>query len=85
MSFVVTQYCHGCKYTDCVAVCPCECDDCHIRDPGPHHAFCGAGRPWPGFPRAWRLSCVGPVRLFRSLRPPHMDAADRQAHEPPKP
>jgi ferredoxin len=25
MAFVVTQPCHGCKYTDCVAVCPMEC------------------------------------------------------------
>lgn len=25
MAFVVTQPCQGCKYTDCVAVCPCEC------------------------------------------------------------
>lgn len=24
MAFVVTEPCHGCKYTDCVAVCPCE-------------------------------------------------------------
>ena len=25
MAFVVTQPCFGCKYTDCVAVCPCDC------------------------------------------------------------
>ena len=25
MAFVVTEPCHDCKYTDCVAVCPCEC------------------------------------------------------------
>jgi ferredoxin len=25
MAFVVTQPCHGCKYTDCAAVCPLEC------------------------------------------------------------
>ena len=25
MAFVVTEPCHGCKYTDCVVVCPCEC------------------------------------------------------------
>ena len=25
MAFVVTQPCHGCRYTDCVAVCPCDC------------------------------------------------------------
>jgi len=25
MAFVVTEPCHGCKYTDCVAVCPCDC------------------------------------------------------------
>jgi ferredoxin len=24
MAFVVTQPCFGCKYTDCVVVCPCE-------------------------------------------------------------
>lgn len=25
MTFVVTEPCIGCKYTDCVAVCPMEC------------------------------------------------------------
>ena len=25
MAFVVAQPCSGCKYTDCVVVCPCEC------------------------------------------------------------
>jgi ferredoxin len=25
MAFIVTQACFGCKYTDCVVVCPCEC------------------------------------------------------------
>lgn len=25
MAFVVTSPCDGCKYTDCVVVCPCEC------------------------------------------------------------
>jgi len=24
MTYVVTQPCFGCKYTDCVVVCPCE-------------------------------------------------------------
>lgn len=25
MAYVVTEPCSGCKYTDCVIVCPCEC------------------------------------------------------------
>ena len=25
MAFVVTEPCVGCKYTDCVTVCPCDC------------------------------------------------------------
>lgn len=25
MTYVVTAPCSGCKYTDCVTVCPCEC------------------------------------------------------------
>lgn len=25
MAFVVAEPCSGCKYTDCVVVCPCEC------------------------------------------------------------
>ncbi len=25
MAFVVTQPCDGCKYTDCVTVCPTDC------------------------------------------------------------
>ena len=37
MAFVVAQPCQGCKYTDCVVVCPCECfhegDDMLYIDP----------------------------------------------------
>ncbi len=25
MTMVVTEPCFGCKYTDCVVVCPCDC------------------------------------------------------------
>lgn len=25
MSFVITEPCVDCKYTDCVVVCPCDC------------------------------------------------------------
>ena len=25
MTYVVAEPCHGCKYTDCVVVCPCDC------------------------------------------------------------
>jgi len=25
MTYVVTEACFGCKYTDCVVVCPCDC------------------------------------------------------------
>lgn len=25
MTYVVTSPCFGCKYTDCVVVCPCDC------------------------------------------------------------
>jgi len=25
MAHIVTEPCRGCKYTDCVVVCPCEC------------------------------------------------------------
>ena len=25
MAYVVTEPCFGCKYTDCVVVCPCSC------------------------------------------------------------
>lgn len=25
MAYVVTAPCFGCKYTDCVSVCPCDC------------------------------------------------------------
>ena len=39
MAFVVTQPCSGCKYTDCVDVCPCDCfyhDDLMVYiDPDP--------------------------------------------------
>lgn len=37
MAYVVTQPCFGCKYTDCVVVCPCESfregDDMLFIDP----------------------------------------------------
>ncbi len=37
MAFVVTEPCRGCKYTDCVVVCPTECfhegDDMLYIDP----------------------------------------------------
>jgi ferredoxin len=25
MTYVVTSPCYGCKYTDCIVVCPCDC------------------------------------------------------------
>jgi len=25
MTYVVTEPCFGCKYTDCVVLCPCDC------------------------------------------------------------
>jgi ferredoxin len=25
MAYVVTEPCFGCKYSDCVVVCPCDC------------------------------------------------------------
>lgn len=25
MAYVVCEPCHDCRYTDCVAVCPCDC------------------------------------------------------------
>jgi ferredoxin len=25
MAYIVTEPCFGCKYTDCVVVCPCDC------------------------------------------------------------
>jgi len=37
MAFVVTENCRGCKYTDCVVECPCDCfyedDDMLVIDP----------------------------------------------------
>jgi ferredoxin len=37
MAFVVTEPCKGCKYTDCVVVCPMDCfyegDDMLFIDP----------------------------------------------------
>src|SRR5436305_5627462 len=38
MAYVVTEPCFGCKYTDCVVVCPCDCfhegDEMLFIDPG---------------------------------------------------
>lgn len=48
MAFVVTQPCFGCKYTDCVAVCPADCfhegDQMLYIDPEPC-IDCGACEP----------------------------------------
>ena len=48
MAFVVTQPCFGCKYTDCVAVCPTDCfregDKMLYIDPEPC-IDCGACEP----------------------------------------
>lgn len=48
MAFVVTEPCKGCKYTDCVVVCPCDCfhegDDMLYIDPD-HCIDCGACEP----------------------------------------
>jgi ferredoxin len=48
MAFVVTEPCKGCKYTDCVVVCPCECfyegDDMLYIDPN-DCLDCGACEP----------------------------------------
>ena len=41
MAYVVTEPCFGCKYTDCVVVCPCDCfhegDQMLFIDPGALH------------------------------------------------
>src|ERR1035441_4166888 len=33
MTYVVTEACIKCKYTDCVEVCPDECIDCGVCEP----------------------------------------------------
>jgi ferredoxin len=33
MTYVVTEACIKCKYTDCVEVCPVECIDCGVCEP----------------------------------------------------
>src|SRR3954470_18698115 len=48
MTYVVTEPCHECKYTDCVTVCPCDCfyqDEAMLYiDPG-SCIDCGACMP----------------------------------------
>jgi ferredoxin len=48
MAFVVCEPCRDCKYTDCVAVCPCECfyQDEQMLYIDPEHCIdCGACVP----------------------------------------
>jgi ferredoxin len=48
MTFVVTENCNGCKFTDCVAVCPVECfhEDEKILYIDPEECIdCGACTP----------------------------------------
>lgn len=48
MAYVVTEPCFGCKYTDCVVVCPCDCfhegERMLFIDPN-HCIDCDACRP----------------------------------------
>jgi ferredoxin len=51
MAIVVTEPCCGCKYTDCVVVCPCDCfregEQMLFIDPD-HFIDCDACLPeWP--------------------------------------
>lgn len=41
MTYVVCEPCRDCKYTDCVAVCPCECfyQDEHMLYIDPEHCI----------------------------------------------
>jgi ferredoxin len=48
VAFVVTEPCVGCKYTDCVVVCPCECfyeDDRQLYIDPDDCIDCGACAP----------------------------------------
>jgi ferredoxin len=48
MAHVVTEPCRGCKYTDCVVVCPCECfygDDVQLYIDPTDCIDCGACIP----------------------------------------
>ena len=48
MATVVCEPCHDCKYTDCVAVCPCDCffEDGQMLYIDPDHCIdCGACEP----------------------------------------
>ncbi len=48
MAFVVTEPCAGCKYTDCVVVCPCDCfygDDTQLYIDAEHCIDCEACVP----------------------------------------
>lgn len=48
MPYVVCEPCHDCKYTDCVAVCPCDCfyhDDVMLYIDPDQCIDCDACRP----------------------------------------
>lgn len=48
MTYVVCEPCHDCKYTDCVAVCPCDCfyqDDAMLYIDPDHCVDCDACLP----------------------------------------
>ena len=48
MAFVVTDNCNGCKFTDCVAVCPVDCfyaDDNQVYIHPDECIDCGACEP----------------------------------------
>lgn len=45
MAYVVCEPCNDCKYTDCVAVCPCDCfyqDDAQLYIDADHCIDCDA-------------------------------------------
>jgi ferredoxin len=81
VAYVVTEPCVGCKYTDCVVVCPMECfyeddrqlyidpDDC--IDCGACAPECPAGAIFPAadVPAKWAGAVVLNADRVRALKP----------------
>ena len=93
MAYVVTEPCFGCKYTDCVVVCPCDCfregermlyidsDECIDCDACKVECPVDAIFHEDEVPEAWE-GFVAPNREMAATCPPITDREEPLARRP---
>jgi ferredoxin len=96
VAYVVTEPCFGCKYTDCVVVCPCDCfregeqmlfidpDECIDCDACKPECPVDAIFHEDDVPEAWR-EFVALNREMAATCPPIVDRKEPLARRGPEP